>query len=99
MKDEHVQQEVQQTAMKSPEPGYRLLTVADVARMLNMTRAQVFNLTRQRAQARMENPIPFLKINGNIRFRPSQLMHWIRHVLAPALDKEAKSKMKRQSNR
>jgi excisionase family DNA binding protein len=56
-----------------------ILTVAELATMLKMNKRQVYEMTRARTRsgAMRDNPIPFLKINGNVRFRKSDVEEWI----------------------
>ncbi len=54
-----------------------ILTVDEVAALLKMTRDQVYTLTRARSRARMDKPIPVLRINSNLRFRRSDLDAWL----------------------
>ena len=39
-----------------------ILTIADVAELLKCKRSSIYNLTRNRGQARYDNPIPVLKL-------------------------------------
>jgi excisionase family DNA binding protein len=61
-----------------------LLTVAELAAMLKMNKRQVYEMTktRTRSGAMREHPIPFLKINGNVRFRKSDIEDWIGKLAA-----------------
>jgi len=56
-----------------------LLTVKDVAMLLSMSVRQVYELTatRTRTGNMRHNPIPYLKINGNLRFAASDLDAWL----------------------
>ena len=63
-----------------------LMTANQVAEMLKMSRSQVYDLTRSRARIRNHFPIPYLKINGNLRFRRSDIVRWL-HDLASAKKK------------
>ncbi len=56
-----------------------ILTVAELAAMLKMSKTQVYEMTktRTRSGAMRDNPIPVLKINGNVRFRKSDIEAWI----------------------
>jgi excisionase family DNA binding protein len=56
-----------------------ILTVAELATMLKMSKGQVYEMTktRTRAGAMRDNPIPFVKINCNVRFRKSDIEDWI----------------------
>jgi excisionase family DNA binding protein len=54
-----------------------ILTISELAEWLRMSRRQIYNLTRARGQARMEHPLPVLRINGNIRFRKCDVEEWL----------------------
>jgi predicted DNA-binding transcriptional regulator AlpA len=56
-----------------------ILTVAELAAMLKMSTGQVYEMTRGRTRsgAMCEHPLPVLKINGNVRFRKSDIEDWI----------------------
>jgi predicted DNA-binding transcriptional regulator AlpA len=54
-----------------------ILTVADVASVLKMSRRQIYEMTRHRGQVRLDHPIPTLRINGNLRFRRSDIEDWL----------------------
>jgi excisionase family DNA binding protein len=57
-----------------------ILTINELAALLKMTRSQVYTLTRSRSRSRMDNPIPILKINGNVRFRKTDIEGWLERV-------------------
>jgi excisionase family DNA binding protein len=54
-----------------------ILTIEELAKLLKMSKSQIYALTRKRAQVRMDHPIPILRINGNIRFRRSDIEKWL----------------------
>lgn len=54
-----------------------ILTVTELAAILKMSRSQVYDLTRTRAQVRNEIPLPVLRINSNLRFRKSDVDEWL----------------------
>jgi excisionase family DNA binding protein len=56
-----------------------ILTVDELALLLKMNKRQVYEMTktRTRSGAMREHPIPVLKINGNVRFRKSDIEDWI----------------------
>ena len=54
-----------------------ILTVSDVAKLLKFSKGQVYDLTRSRAKVRQTRPIPVLRINGNLRFRRSDIEQWL----------------------
>ena len=57
-----------------------ILTVAEVADLLKMKPSQVYTMTRSRARQRMEKPLPYLKINGNLRFSREAVESWLREL-------------------
>lgn len=62
-----------------------ILTIDELAQLLKMSRTQVYTLTRKRSQKRMENPVPMIKINGNIRFRRSDIESWLNRIASGEL--------------
>jgi predicted DNA-binding transcriptional regulator AlpA len=54
-----------------------ILTVDDVAALLKMSKQQIYEQTRMRARVRQAIPLPFLRINGNQRFRRSDIATWL----------------------
>ena len=54
-----------------------ILTVDDLAVLLKMKRSQIYTMTRHRAKARQLLPLPFLRINGNLRFRRTDIAKWL----------------------
>lgn len=57
-----------------------ILTIDELAQMLKLSRGQVYSMTRQRARVRMDNPLPTLRLNGNIRFRKSDIEAWLERL-------------------
>jgi predicted DNA-binding transcriptional regulator AlpA len=57
-----------------------ILTVAEVAEMLKLKPSQVYTMTRKRARQRMEKPLPYLKINGNLRFSKEAIESWLQEL-------------------
>lgn len=55
----------------------QIMTIDELAEFLKMTRRQIYNLTRARGQARMDDPLPILRINGNVRFRKCDVEEWL----------------------
>jgi predicted DNA-binding transcriptional regulator AlpA len=70
--------------MKEAEPREvnmsEIWTIDRLAQFLQMSRAQAYNLTRARARARMKNPVPVLRINGNIRFSRAAIEAWLQRI-------------------
>jgi excisionase family DNA binding protein len=56
-----------------------ILTVAELAAMLKMSKTQIYEMTKTRTRtgSMRENPLPVLRINGNVRFRKSDVEAWI----------------------
>jgi predicted DNA-binding transcriptional regulator AlpA len=54
-----------------------ILTVNDLGKMLQLSRSQCYDLTRNRGQVRHEHPIPVLRIATNLRFRKSDVITWL----------------------
>jgi predicted DNA-binding transcriptional regulator AlpA len=57
-----------------------ILTVAEVAEMLKLKPSQVYTMTRKRARQRMEKPLPYFKINGNLRFSKEAIESWLQEL-------------------
>ena len=52
--------------------------INDVSQFLKMSVPQVRELCRTRSQARMEVPLPFIKIHNKcVRFRRSDVVQWV----------------------
>jgi predicted DNA-binding transcriptional regulator AlpA len=54
-----------------------ILTVNDLAKALQLSRSQIYDLTRQRGQVRQEHPLPILRIATNLRFRKRDVIEWL----------------------
>lgn len=75
------------SVLPAVDPGYReakvanlyeeILTVDDVAGLLRMSKQQIYEQTRRRARLRQPLPLPYLRINGNLRFRRSDIATWL----------------------
>lgn len=61
-----------------------ILTVAELAAMLKMSKGQVYEMTRVRTRKgnMHEHPLPVLRINGNVRFRKRDVEDWIEKLVA-----------------
>lgn len=55
-----------------------ILTVAEVAELLKCKKSSIYNLTRNRGQARYDNPIPVLRLPMRLRFRRSSVFAWLK---------------------
>jgi predicted DNA-binding transcriptional regulator AlpA len=56
-----------------------ILTINDLAVMLKMSRRQIYSMTetRTRTGAMRDNPLPVLRINGNLRFDKADVLAWL----------------------
>jgi excisionase family DNA binding protein len=56
-----------------------ILTVEELATRLKMSKGQIYEMTkvRTRTGSMKENPLPVLKINGNLRFRKTDVDSWL----------------------
>jgi hypothetical protein len=57
-----------------------ILTVNEVAKLLKLEPNQVRTMMRTRTRNRMEHPIPYLKINSNLRFSKEAIEEWLVQV-------------------
>lgn len=62
----------------SPPAENDILTVAEVAELLKCKKSSIYNLTRNRGQARYDNPIPVLRLPMGLRFRRSSVLAWLK---------------------
>lgn len=71
------------------DSGSDLMSVSDLAAMLQTDKSAVRRMTKSSAQRRSEHPLPFLKIHGKLlRFRRSDVLTWI--------DRQAKDRPRRK---
>ena len=54
-----------------------ILTIDDLAALLKMNRRQIYEMTSKRGRVRHTLPVPLLRINGNLRFRRSDIAKWL----------------------
>ena len=54
-----------------------ILTIDDLAALLKMNRRQIYEMTSNRGRVRSTLPVPLLRINGNLRFRRSDIAKWL----------------------
>ena len=54
-----------------------LLNIDKAATLLGLTRAQLYELTRNRSRIRQRIPLPFIRIGRRILFRAMSLERWI----------------------
>jgi predicted DNA-binding transcriptional regulator AlpA len=57
-----------------------ILTIDELAAFLKLSRSQVYTMCRRRSQERMPNPLPCLRLNGNLRFNLASVEEWLRKV-------------------
>lgn len=60
-----------------------ILTVAELAAMLKMSKGQIYEMTRARTRDgnMRDHPLPVLRINGNVRFRKSDVEDWVEKLV------------------
>jgi hypothetical protein len=74
-----------------PDTEDEVLTLREVARILKTRTNQIYELTRARAKARTDRPLPVFKIHSKMtRVRKSDLIKWL-----DDLTKESKTKSSR----
>lgn len=78
---------MQQSSRIEPAPAVippvsqsQILTVDELAEWLKMSRRQIYEMTRTRGKVRADHPIPVLRINGNVRFRRSDIEAWLNRI-------------------
>jgi predicted DNA-binding transcriptional regulator AlpA len=56
-----------------------ILTITELAALLKMSKKQIYTMceTRTRTGVMKNHPLPVLKINGNLRFRKSDVDSWL----------------------
>jgi predicted DNA-binding transcriptional regulator AlpA len=56
-----------------------ILTIDELATLLKMSKRQIYTMTETRTSsgAMKTNPLPVLKINGNLRFRRAAIEEWL----------------------
>jgi predicted DNA-binding transcriptional regulator AlpA len=54
-----------------------VLYLPQAAELLNMPEARLYELTRSRASARMDHPIPFFRIGRRVAFTRAALEAWV----------------------
>jgi excisionase family DNA binding protein len=53
-----------------------ILTVDELASLLKMNRRQVYTMMETRTRAKQEHPLPFVRVNGNLRFDKVAVTEW-----------------------
>ena len=61
---------------------FELLTLEDVGARLKFTRRQCYELTRRRGSSLDHSPLPFFKVNGNIRILRTDFEAWVKTLAA-----------------
>jgi predicted DNA-binding transcriptional regulator AlpA len=57
-----------------------ILTIEQLGELLSMNKRQIYALTSARTRARMQTPLPLIRINGNVRFRKSDVELWLEQL-------------------
>lgn len=69
-------------AMNDTVKDTEILTLRDVAKILRCATNKVYELTRGRAKARMDSPLPVFKIHSKMtRIRKADLMKWLDEMI------------------
>jgi excisionase family DNA binding protein len=53
-----------------------ILTVDELASLLKMTRRQIYEMTSARTRSKQKNPLPMVRVNGNLRFDKRAVEAW-----------------------
>jgi hypothetical protein len=61
---------------------FELLTLEDVGARLKFTRRQCYELTRRRGSSLDHPPLPYFKVNGNIRVLRTDFEAWVKTLAA-----------------
>lgn len=61
-------------------PVSEILTAQEVADWLKMSKRQIYEMTRTRGKVRADHPIPVIRVNGNVRFRRSDIEAWLNRI-------------------
>ena len=62
-----------------------LLSLADAAQLLSLTKQQLYELTRSRSRARQAIPLPFVRLGKRLCFRRESLESWVAELEASAV--------------
>jgi excisionase family DNA binding protein len=57
-----------------------ILTVSELAALLKMSRRQVYEMTSNRTRARQKDPLPLIRVNGNLRFSKTVVEAWLLRI-------------------
>jgi len=57
-----------------------ILTIEQLSDVIKMPKSSIYSMTRARARARMESPLPVLRINGNLRFCLESVQEWLKKL-------------------
>jgi excisionase family DNA binding protein len=53
-----------------------ILTVKELAALLKMSPRQVYTMMETRTRAKQRHPLPFVRVNGNLRFDKAAVTEW-----------------------
>jgi len=59
-----------------------LLSLADAAQLLSLTKQQLYELTRSRSRARQRVPLPYVRLGKRLCFRGESLERWVAELEA-----------------
>jgi predicted DNA-binding transcriptional regulator AlpA len=54
-----------------------LLTPKELAAYLKMSVRQIYNMTMKPTRAQQKDPLPMMKVNGNLRFSKNAVDAWL----------------------
>jgi predicted DNA-binding transcriptional regulator AlpA len=68
-----------------------ILTVEDLAKWLRMSKGQVYEMTKTRTRSGVmkQHPLPFVKINSNVRFIRTDVEVWLRKLTSTEQPKQS----------
>lgn len=58
-----------------------LMTVNELAAFLKMSKRSIYELTRKRVRDTQDNPMPLMRINGNLRVRRQDIEIWLESLV------------------
>ena len=62
---------------KEQDSGQEYMTLGDVSALLQMDRTAIRQMTEARSQTSTVNPLPFIRIGKNLRFKRSDIVAWL----------------------
>jgi excisionase family DNA binding protein len=57
-----------------------ILTVKELAALLKMSPRQVYTMMESRTRTKQEHPLPFVRVNGNLRFSRTAVEAWLQQL-------------------